>query len=49
LMREIERVEKGLDPKGVVRDSDTMIDTKLMESLRGPEGRPEYRISEARA
>ena len=49
LLREMAKVEKGQDPKGVVRDSDSMIDTKLMESLRGPEGRPEYRISEAGA
>lgn len=49
LLREMAKVEKGQDPKGVVRDSDSMIDTKLMESLRGPEGRPEYRISEDRA
>ena len=39
MKREIERVQKGLDPKGVIRDAseNTMIDTKLGESLRGPE------------
>jgi len=51
MMREIDRVEKGLDPKGVVREAekDVMIDTKLMESLRGPEGRPETRAVEVTA
>jgi len=45
LLSNIERVEKGLDPKGVIRDpaQDTMIDTNLSESLVGPETRPEYR------
>ncbi len=45
LLSNIDRVEKGLDPKGVIRDpaQDTMIDTNLSESLRGPETRPEYR------
>lgn len=47
LKREIERVQKGLDPKGVVRDpaQDMMIDTKLMESIRGPEGRNQLRYA----
>jgi 5,5'-dehydrodivanillate O-demethylase len=34
LKREIERVQQGLDPLGVIRDPDhEMIDTKLMHSL----------------
>ena len=34
LRREIERVQVGLDPKGLVRDANhPMIDTKLSESL----------------
>ena len=43
--REIEKVQRGLDPKGVIRDAaeDTMIDTKLSESLRGPEFRHDLR------
>lgn len=47
LKREIERVEKGLDPKGVIRDSaqHVMIDTKLMDSIRGPEGRHQLRYA----
>lgn len=45
MKREIERVQKGLDPKGVIRDAseNTMIDTKLGESLRGPESRHNLR------
>ena len=45
LLSNIDRVEKGLDPKGIVRDpaQDAMIDTNLSESLVGPETRPEYR------
>ncbi len=46
ILENIKKVEEGQDPKGIVRDSDEMIDTKLMESLRGPEGRPEYRLTE---
>jgi 5,5'-dehydrodivanillate O-demethylase oxygenase subunit len=36
MFREMERVEKGLDPKGVVRDpaENDIIDTHLMESIR---------------
>jgi hypothetical protein len=36
MFREMERVEKGLDPKGVVRDTaeNDIIDTHLMESIR---------------
>jgi 5,5'-dehydrodivanillate O-demethylase len=43
--REIERVRKGLDPKGVIRDAsgDTTIDTGLTESLHGPESVRELR------
>jgi 5,5'-dehydrodivanillate O-demethylase len=44
MKREIERVQRGLDPKGVIRDPNlAMIDTKLIESLRGPEFRRELR------
>ncbi|HEY6199688.1 MAG TPA: Rieske 2Fe-2S domain-containing protein [Candidatus Binatia bacterium] len=36
MFREMERVEKGLDPKGVIRDpaENAIIDTHLMESIR---------------
>ena len=36
LKREIEKVQKGQDPKGVIRDAaqHTMIDTKLDETLK---------------
>jgi len=44
MKREIERVQTGIDPKGVIRDPDlAMIDTKLTESLRGPEFRRQLR------
>ncbi len=45
MFKEIEKVQKGLDPKGVVRDlaKDKTIDTMLGESLRGPETRGELR------
>ncbi len=45
MKREIEKVRKGLDPKGVIRDpsQNTMIDTNLEESLHGPESRHELR------
>ena len=45
MKREIEKVQKGLDPKGIIRDpaQDTMIDTKLEESLHGPEVKIELR------
>ena len=45
MTREIEKVRKGLDPIGVVRDpaQNAMIDTKLSESLRGPEFRRDMR------
>jgi 5,5'-dehydrodivanillate O-demethylase len=44
MMREILKVKKGLEPKGVIRDPDhSMIDTKLSESLHGPEFRRELR------
>lgn len=53
MKREIEKVCKGLDPKGVIRDpaQNTMIDTNLEESLHGPESRHELRVppQEARA
>jgi 5,5'-dehydrodivanillate O-demethylase len=47
LKREIENVQKGLDPKGCNRDpaKDVMIDTKLSESLRGPEGQHQLRAT----
>jgi 5,5'-dehydrodivanillate O-demethylase len=44
MKREIEKVQRGLDPIGVIRDPDhATIDTKLAESLRGPEFRRELR------
>ncbi|HEX9880214.1 MAG TPA: hypothetical protein VGB25_08480, partial [Candidatus Binatia bacterium] len=44
MFSEIEKVQKGQDPKGVIRDpAHEMIDTKLAESLRGPETRGELR------
>ena len=45
MFQEIEKVQKGQDPKGVIRDpaQDKMIDTMLGESLRGPETRGELR------
>ncbi len=44
MKRELEKVRKGLDPMGVVRDPEhAMIDTKLTESLNGPEYRRELR------
>jgi len=45
MKREIERVKKGLDPIGVIRDAaeNGMLDTKLAQSLRGPEFRRELR------
>lgn len=44
VLREIERVQRGQDPKGVIRDpAHEMIDTKLADSLRGPETRGELR------
>ncbi len=45
MFQEIDKVQKGLDPKGVIRDpaQDKMIDTMLGESLRGPETRGELR------
>jgi 5,5'-dehydrodivanillate O-demethylase len=49
MKREMEKAQKGLDPKGVIRDPalNTMIDTKLMESLRGPEYKRELRDAPA--
>ena len=44
LKREIGKVQKGMDPLGVMRDPDhAMIDTKLAESLNGPEFRRDLR------
>jgi 5,5'-dehydrodivanillate O-demethylase len=45
MKREIEKVRKGLDPMGVIRDpaGNVMIDTGLSESLRGPEFRTDMR------
>jgi len=45
MFQEIEKVQKGQDPKGVIRDpaQDKIIDTMLGESLRGPETRGELR------
>jgi len=45
MKREIEKVQKGLDPIGVIRDpkQNSILDTKLSESLRGPEFRRELR------
>ena len=36
MKREIEKVQRGLDPKGIIRDpaQDTMIDTNLDETLK---------------
>jgi len=35
MMREMKRVQQGLDPMGVIRDpsQNTMVDTHLMESI----------------
>jgi 5,5'-dehydrodivanillate O-demethylase len=44
MRREIDKVKQGLDPLGVIRDPNhAMIDSKLAESLRGPEYRRELR------
>jgi len=45
MKREIEKVQNGRDPIGVIRDAarNTMIDTKLSGSLRGPETRGELK------
>ena len=44
MRREIDKVQRGLDPLGVIRDPDhAAIDSKLAESLRGPEYRRELR------
>ncbi|MGH7829125.1 MAG: hypothetical protein ACREP8_03005, partial [Candidatus Binatia bacterium] len=41
MKREIQKVQRGLDPIGVIRDpkQNSILDTKLSESLRGPEFR----------
>jgi hypothetical protein len=45
ILSNIDRVEKGQDPKAVIRDpaQDSMIDTNLSESLVGPEVQPDFR------
>jgi hypothetical protein len=44
MRREIDKVQRGLDPLGVIRDPDhAAIDSKLAESLRVPEYRRELR------
>ena len=47
--REMDRVEQGLDPKGVVRDpaENEMLDTRLAESLVGPETQKRLRNAAA--
>ncbi len=47
--REMERVEAGEDPKGVVRDpaENEMLDTRLAESLMGPETQKRLRDAAA--
>ena len=47
LLREIAKVQQGHDPLGVVRDpaKNAMLDTKLAESLVGPECRGELRFA----
>jgi 5,5'-dehydrodivanillate O-demethylase len=54
MKREIDKIQSGVDPIGTVRDpsQNTVIDTKLTESLRGPEYRHRLRVppqSELRA
>lgn len=53
MKREIAKVGQGLDPLGIIREpaQDKMIDTKLEESLHGPETQHRLRIppQEARA
>lgn len=46
MKREIEKVRSALDPIGVIRDpsQNTIIDTKLMESLHGPEYQHRLRV-----
>ncbi len=46
MKREIEKVQTGLDPIGVIRDpsQNTVIDTKLTESLHGPEYQHRLRV-----
>jgi 5,5'-dehydrodivanillate O-demethylase len=44
MRREIDKVKQGLDPLGIMRDpGHAMIDSKLAESLNGPEYRRELR------
>jgi hypothetical protein len=45
MKREIEKVQNGLDPVGVIRDpaQNSILDTKLAESRQGPEFRRELR------
>jgi 5,5'-dehydrodivanillate O-demethylase len=54
MKREIDKIQSGVDPIGTIRDpsQNTVIDTKLTESLRGPEYRHRLRVppqSELRA
>ncbi|MBI2991525.1 MAG: Rieske 2Fe-2S domain-containing protein [Deltaproteobacteria bacterium] len=46
MKREIAKVQQGVDPLGIVRDAaqDKVIDTKLEESLHGPETQHHLRI-----
>ena len=44
MRREIDKVKQGLDPIGIMRDTGhAVIDSKLAESLNGPEFRRELR------
>jgi 5,5'-dehydrodivanillate O-demethylase len=49
MMRELDKVENGFDPLGVIRDpaKNTVIDTKLAQSLQGPEFRRNLRTAAA--
>jgi hypothetical protein len=49
MMRELDKVEKGFDPLGVIRNpaENTVIDTKLAQSLQGPEFRRNLRAAAA--
>ena len=49
MMRELDKVEQGFDPLGVIRDpaKNTVIDTKLAQSLKGPEFRRDLRAAAA--
>jgi 5,5'-dehydrodivanillate O-demethylase len=49
MTRELDKMEKGLDPLGVIRNpaENTVIDTKLAQSLKGPEFRRDLRTAAA--